>query len=105
VDNDTPFAFGDFTWLNGNPHNHAPAVDTKFFTPDVRFDASYVDDFNHPVDHTVSGSTEEFRSGEVQLDQISVGGDFHYDNAKARLLTMWGLSPRPFPTMTEAPAQ
>jgi hypothetical protein len=91
VDNDTPFAFGDFTWLNGNPRNHAPAVDTKFFTPDVRFDASYVDDFNHPVDHTVSGSTEEFRSGEVQLDQISVGGDFHYDNVKARLLTMWGL--------------
>jgi hypothetical protein len=91
VDNETPFAFADFTWLNGNPRNHAPAVDTKFFTPDIRLDAYYVDDFNHPSDHTIVGSTEEFRSNEVQLEQVSVGGDFHWENAKARVLTMWGL--------------
>jgi hypothetical protein len=91
VDNETPFAFADFTWLNGNPRNHAPAFDTKFFTPDIRMDAYYVQDFEHPVDHTIVGSTEEFRAGEVQLEQISFGGDFHWDNVKARFLSMMGL--------------
>ena len=91
VDNFTPFAYGDFTWLNGSPRNHAPAFDTKFFTPDIRLDVSYIDDFNHPRDHTIVGSTEEFRSNEVQLDQISLGGDFHWDNVRARFLSMMGL--------------
>jgi Putative beta-barrel porin-2, OmpL-like. bbp2/Carboxypeptidase regulatory-like domain len=91
VDNDTPFAFADFTWMNATPRNKAPAFDTKFFTPDVRFDVNYMYDKNHPQDHTISGSTESFRSGEFQLEQISFGGDFHWDNVKARLLTMYGL--------------
>ncbi len=91
VDNFTPFAFGDFTWLNGSPRNKAPVFDTKFFTPDIRLDAHYMDDFNHPKDHTIVGSTESFRSNEFQVEQISFGGDFHYDNVRARILTMNGL--------------
>jgi len=91
VDNFTPFAFGDFTWLNGSPRNKAPVFDTKFFTPDIRFDAHYMGDFNHPKDHTIVGSTESYRSGEFQLEQVSFGGDFHYDNVRARFLSMMGL--------------
>jgi hypothetical protein len=91
IDTVTPFAQYDFTWLNGNPRTKAPAFDTKFFTPDVRFDIHYMDDFNGPKDHTIVGSTESFRSGEFQLEQISVGGDFHWDNVRARLLYMSGL--------------
>jgi hypothetical protein len=91
VDNFTPFAFGDFTWLNGSPRNKAPVFDTNFFTPDVRIDAHYMQDFNGPKDHTIVGSTESFRSGEFQVEQISFGGDFHYDNVRARILTMSGL--------------
>jgi hypothetical protein len=91
VDNFTPFAFGDFTWLNGSPRNKAPVFDTKFFTPDIRFDAHYMQDFNHPKDHTIVGSTESFRSGEFQLEQVSFGGDFHWENVRARFLSMMGL--------------
>jgi Putative beta-barrel porin-2, OmpL-like. bbp2/Carboxypeptidase regulatory-like domain len=91
VDLETPFAFGDFTWLNGSPRNHQPVFDTKFFTPDVRVDSSFIDEFAHPQDHTIVGSTEQFRSGEVQVEQISFGGDFHYDNVRARILTMFGM--------------
>jgi hypothetical protein len=91
VDNFTPFAFGDFTWLNGSPRNKAPVFDTKFFTPDIRFDAHYMADFNHPKDHTIVGSTESFRSGEFQLEQVSFGGDFHWENVRARFLSMMGL--------------
>ncbi|HEY2685675.1 MAG TPA: TonB-dependent receptor [Steroidobacteraceae bacterium] len=91
VDDFTPFAFGDFTWLNGSPRNKEPAFDTKFFTPDIRLDVHYMQDFNGPKDHTIVGSTESFRSGEFQLEQISLGGDFHWDNVRARILTMYGL--------------
>src|SRR5450755_924903 len=91
VDNFTPFAFGDFTWLNGTPRNKDTVLDTKFFTPEVRFDTHFITDFNQPRDHTIGGATESFRSGEVQVEQISVGGDFHWQNVRGRILTMNGL--------------
>ena len=91
VDNVTPFAYGDFTWLNGTPRNHDTVLDTKFFTPEIRFDTHFMTDFNQPKDHTMGGATESFRSGEFQLEQISVGGDFHWQNVRGRILTMDGL--------------
>jgi putative OmpL-like beta-barrel porin-2/carboxypeptidase family protein len=91
VDEQTPFAFGDFTWLNGSPRNKKVAMDTPFFTPEVRFDTHYMHSLNHPIDHTLGGSTESFRSGEIQEEQVSVGGDFHMDNVRGRILTMYGL--------------
>jgi hypothetical protein len=91
VDTFTPFAFGDFSWLNGSPRNKEPVFDTKFFTPDIRFDVHYMGDLNHPKDHTIVGSTESFRSGEFQLEQVSFGGDFHWENVRGRFLSMMGL--------------
>jgi hypothetical protein len=91
VDNFTPFAYGDFTWLNGTPRNKNTVLDTKFFTPEIRFDTHFMEDFNQPVDHSMGGSTESFRSGEFQEEQISVGGDFHWQNVRGRILTMFGL--------------
>ncbi len=91
VDLQTPFAYGDFTWLNGTPRNKDIVLDTKFFTPEVRFDTNYMEDFNQPIDHTIVGSTESFRSGEVQIEQASVGGDFHWQNVRGRILFMMGL--------------
>ena len=91
VDNFTPFAYGDFTWLNGTPRNKDTVLDTKFFTPEIRFDTHFMEDFNQPKDHTMGGSTESFRSGEFQLEQVSVGGDFHWQNVRGRILTMFGM--------------
>ena len=91
VDLQTPFAYGDFTWLNGTPRNKDTVLDTKFFTPEVRFDTNYMEDFNQPIDHTIVGATESFRSGEVQIEQASVGGDFHWQNVRGRILFMMGL--------------
>jgi hypothetical protein len=90
VDNFTPFAFGDFSWLNGNPRS-GPVLDTKFFTGEVRFDTHFITSFNQPIDHSMGGATESFRSGEFQVEQISVGGDFHWHNVRGRILTMNGL--------------
>ncbi len=91
VDDQTPFAYGDFSWLNGSARTKDTVLDTKFFTPEIRFDTNYMEDFNQPVDHTIVGSTESFRSGEVQIEQASVGGDFHWENVRGRILFMDGL--------------
>jgi len=88
----TPLAdVGYIGWMNGTPRENAPIFDTKFFTPEIRFDAYYAQSGNHPKDHTIDGSTEEFRSGEFQIEQVSFGGDFHWNGVKARFLSMMGL--------------
>ena len=90
VDNFTPFAFGDFSWRNGTGHGTS-LIQTKFFTDEIRFDSNFIEDFNQPRDHTMGGATESFRSGEFQVEQISFGGDFRWNNVRGRVLTMFGL--------------
>jgi len=86
-----PFSDADWTWLDGNPRTKEIFWDSKFFTPEIRADTVSVYDFNHPTDHSMGGSSELFRSQEVQLTQLGVGGDFHYDNVRARLMTQFGM--------------
>ena len=92
VDTKTPWAdIGYVGWMNGTSREKAPIFDTKFFTPEIRLDVNYLQSLNHPIDHTIVGSTEEFRSGEFQIEQVSLGGDFHWDNVRARFLSMFGM--------------
>jgi hypothetical protein len=86
-----PFGFAKFDWLTGNSRTTESPLDTKAFTGEFRVDANYTHDFNHPKDNTISGSSEIFRSGEVQLTQLGIGGDFHYANIRGRLMTQFGL--------------
>ena len=86
-----PFAYADWTWLNGTPRNKDAVWDSKFFTPEIRFDTHFVESFNHPRDDTLGGSTEIFRSNEIQVEQISFGGDFHWQDVRGRVLTMNGM--------------
>ncbi len=99
-----PFAFADWTWLNGNPRTRTPAFDSKFFTPEIRADVDFIYDLAHPKDDTIGGSSEVFRTNEVQVTQLGVGGDFHYDNVRARLMTQFGMysqtTPRNDPSAT-----
>jgi hypothetical protein len=86
-----PFSDWDWTWLNGNPRNKDTAFDSKFFTPEIRADVTYSYSFNKPVDNSMGGSSELFRSNEIQLEQLGIGGDFHYDNVRARFMTQFGM--------------
>jgi len=86
-----PFSDADWSWLNGNARTKDIYWGTKFFTPEIRADTHYVADFNHPTDHSMGGSSELFRTFEVQLEQFGVGGDFHFDNVRARLMTQFGM--------------
>jgi hypothetical protein len=100
-----PFAFADFTWLNGNARTKEVPMDTKFFTPEIRADISYIYDFNHPKDDTIGGSSEVFRSKEVQVTQLGVGGDFHFDNVRARVMTQFGMYSFTTPRNDASPAR
>jgi len=86
-----PFAFADFTWLSGNPLTKESPLDTKVFTGEFRVDTNFTYSFNKPQDDSIGGSSEIFRSGEFQLTQLGIGGDFHYDNVQGRLMTQLGM--------------
>jgi hypothetical protein len=100
-----PFSDWDWTWLNGNPRNKDVAFDSKFFTPEIRADITYNYDFNKPIDNSIGGSSEIFRSNEIQLEQLGVGGDFHYDNVRARLMTQFGMYSATTPRNDPSPAK
>jgi len=86
-----PWAFADWTWTNDGGHNTDSPMSTKYFTPEIRFDANYILDYNHPEDDSMVGSTEMYRSDEFQLEQASFGGDIRIQNTRGRILTMNGL--------------
>jgi hypothetical protein len=100
-----PFSFADFTWLNGNSRIKEVPFDTKFFTPEVRADVNYTHDFHNPQDDTIGGSSEIFRANEFQLTQFGIGGDFHWDNVQARLLTQFGMYSQTTPRNDASPAR
>ena len=91
VDRQTPFADYDWSWLNGNSRQHDSPLDTKYFSGEFRADTFYGEDFNQPKDHSMGGSSEVFRSDEFQLEDLSIGGDFHAGNMRGRVLALFGM--------------
>ena len=91
VDTQTPFADHDWTWLNGNSRQHDSPLDGKYLSGEFRADTFYNNDFNQPIDHSMGGSSEVFRSGEFQLEDLSIGGDFHAGQMRGRVLALFGM--------------
>jgi hypothetical protein len=100
-----PYAWGDFTWLNGGSRMTHKVLDTKWFTPQFDVDLNYTYSFNHPIDDTLVGSTATFRHNELELAFLGVGGDFHIGHARGRLFFQFGERavgiPRNDPTTTK----
>ena len=85
-----PFTWADFTWLNGNDRRHTQPLDSKYFTGEFLLDANYTASGNHPIDHTVVGSTALARDNEFEVSLVTMGGDVHYDNVRGRILLQLG---------------
>lgn len=100
-----PFAFGDFTWLNGNSRQKTSVLDTKYVTGQFMADTNYIYDFNHPKDHTLVGSTSAGRTSEVQVQQLGIGGDFHFEHARGRVMTQFGMYSTMTPRNDASPAR
>ncbi len=90
VDLQTPFAYADYTWMNSVPRNHDEVLDSKYFTGEFRVDTNYMYDYEHPIDHTLVGTTEGERTGEFVIQALNIGGDFHAGNMQGRFLTQFG---------------
>ena len=63
-----PFAFADFTWLNGNSREVDLPLDTPAFTGAFMTDVNYTYSLHHPKDHSLVGSTTTGRTNEFQFD-------------------------------------
>ena len=100
-----PFAFASFTWLNGNSRQDSSVLDTKYFTGEFRVDVSYIAQLNHPIDHTLVGTSESGRTSEIQLQQLGIGGDFHTEHARGRLMTQFGMYSTMTPRNDASPAR
>jgi hypothetical protein len=85
-----PFAWGNFTWLNGGTRQTTRLLDSKYFTPQLDVDLNYTYSFNRPIDDTVVGSTALARNNELEISFIGLGGDFHAGKVRARLLLQYG---------------
>ncbi|MBV8731978.1 MAG: outer membrane beta-barrel protein, partial [Acidobacteriia bacterium] len=90
VDLQTPFAYADYTWMNSVSRNHDEVLDGKYFSGEFRVDTNYMYDFEHPIDHSLIGTTEGERTGEFVIQALNVGGDFHAGNMQGRILTQFG---------------
>jgi hypothetical protein len=85
-----PFAWGDFTWVNGSTRQASRLLDSKYFTPQLDIDLNYTFSLNRPIDHTITGSTATFRHNELELAFLGVGGDAHVGNVRGRLFLQLG---------------
>lgn len=81
----------DYSWIPGNYSGPEKPLTWGPFTGEFRVDTAYHYSFHHPSDDTLSGSSEVFRHGELQLTQLGIGGDFFYRGAHGRLMTQFGL--------------
>jgi hypothetical protein len=70
---------------------HKAVLDTPYFTPEFLVDVNYTASQNMPIDNTVVGSTALSRNNEITLAFVGFGGDFHYQNARGRLMTQFGV--------------
>ena len=86
-----PFAFGDFSWLNGENRQSKSLLDSPIFTGSFLLDVNYTASANNPIDNTVVGSTALSRNNEITLAFMGFGGDFHYEHARARMMTQFGV--------------
>jgi hypothetical protein len=87
-----PFSDIDGTWQNGSDRRDSSVFkNMKYFTPSILMDLAYTYSFANPIDNTVVGSTALARDNEVQLDALHIGGDFTYNNARARFMTQFGM--------------
>src|SRR5580698_5657118 len=57
-----PFAFADFSWEPGNGGSNEKPLSWGPFTGELRVDVAYHHDFSNPIDDTIVGSSEVFRS-------------------------------------------
>ncbi len=86
-----PFSHLDLTWANGSDRRvKSIIINNRYFIPSLILDINYTRSNHNPIDNTVVGSTALARNNEVTLSALHFGGDFVYENARARVMMQYG---------------
>ncbi len=100
-----PFAWGDFTWVQGNNRQKDALLKSKYFTGGITMDMNYNYSFHRPKDHSTSGSTATFRSNEFNISYIEAGGEFFepQSGARGKLMLQFGTRATGIPRNDNTP--
>jgi hypothetical protein len=91
ADAPAPFAFGDFTWVNGQSRQKDfPLAFNKAIALNVYVDAYYAFSLNRPYDDTITGSATLARHNELQLNLASIGAEWNWRHIIGRLSLQYG---------------
>ena len=100
-----PFGFADWGWMNGNSRQTDFPLDGKVMSGSFTIESAYAYEFSRPADHTVVGSTAIGRTNELQIVHLGVGGDFHWQGVRGRIMTQLGLYSTMTPRNDASPAR
>ncbi len=91
-DKGEPFAWGDFTWMNGQSRQKTFPLTAwgGAVTPSVYVDVNYAYSMNHPRDNTLTGCASIARHNELALNLASIGLDWNYKHVIGRLSLQYG---------------
>src|SRR6202047_4200258 len=85
-----PFAFGDFTWMNGQSRQKSQPLSNSFATVNLYLDTYFGYSFNQPRDNTIIGSGAVGRNTEWQINNATIGVDTSYKNMLGKLTLQVG---------------
>ena len=85
-----PFAFGDFTWMNGQNRQKSQPLSNSFATVNLYLDTYYGYSFNKPRDDTIVGSGAVGRNTEWQINNATIGVETNYKNVLGKLTLQTG---------------
>jgi hypothetical protein len=89
---ETPFGWGDFTWLNGQSRQKDFPLKPfgEAVTLSLYLDVNYAYSFNHPRDDTFTGTASVPRHNEFNVNLASVGLEWNYRNVIGRVSLQYG---------------
>lgn len=100
-----PFAWGDFTWVQGSNRQKDALLKSRYFTGGITMDMNYNYSFHQPKDHSTSGSTATFRSNEFNISYIEAGGELFEpkSGARGKLMLQFGTRATGIPRNDNTP--
>jgi hypothetical protein len=90
--NAAPFAWGDFTWMNGQSRQKTFPLEAwgGAVTPSLYLDVNYAFSFNRPRDNTLTGTASVPRHNEFNVNLATVGFEWSFHNVIGRLSLQYG---------------
>ena len=89
-----PFAFGDFTWMNGQSRQRSQPLVTPYGTASLYLDVYQAASWAHPIDHTLVGSSTVGRDREWQVNIASAGFESSREHVLGRVMLQTGAMTR-----------